>query len=411
MTNEPQPATDSSSASSMQDVALSLRSMNEAQLAELFSILRKPPDPGVVSPGGHKGAAENLEVTSAAIDRPLPSSGNARLFSGLAVGVATVLSGAKSVATEKDFWKSSLSNILPWVLALALAPIVVPWSFERDRAAAKPKVSVEYAFLSRQSQAIPREVADAIGRWSGQSFYQAYRQHRQIGGPQPDVAAFILSGARLGPKMYQGLQTEVLAFRKYLEGQQASLSDQKLRLESVPEDELRSFAFDVLDDPSTLDESNARGFLSAAIGAKAVAVRQLQEDLGSVERVLAESAPEIRIRLTLLNRGATDGLVRHHGEIAYRGKSYELKRTAPPSSDADVLAVPVFQTNAADYSAGSVGKIEQDSMVEFWYSFRLSEGTTDPQPDELCKPGELVSVTLYDQNRSEVLGTLECNQE
>ena len=50
-------------------------------------------------------------------------------------------------------------------------------------------------------------------------------------------------------------------------------------------------------------------------------------------------------------------------------------------------------------------------MVEFWYSFRLSEGGPDARTDELCKPGELVSVTLYDQNRRPVLGTLECNQE
>jgi len=413
MTEQPPLATGSQPEPSAQEVAQSIRSMSESQLDELIGLLRQPPNTDRKSAGVGAGAEEaRINSEEPGADQP-SGDGIEGLVVGLGARLGAALHGARSVASERDFWKSSLANLLPWALALALAPIVVPWSFERDRAAAKPKISIEYAFLSRQSQSIPNDVANQITEASRQSIYRAFVQSRLMSGARADMAAFLVPGSRLGPEMRQQLLVEAAALREYLDQLQKELGAQKSSLAQLPEEELRSFAFSVLDDPSSLDEANPREFLSKALSEKASSVASLRELVAKLENIVTTSVPEIRVRLTLLNRGATDGLVRHHGEIKYRGETYSMTRTAPPSSDLNQLAVPVFQTNAGgdDFSAGSVGKIEQDSMGEFWYAFRPKPEPRDADLKTLCRPGERVSVLLYDQNRSAVRGTVECNQE
>jgi hypothetical protein len=212
--------------------------------------------------------------------------------------------------------------------------------------------------------------------------------------------------------MRERLLVEAAAFREYLGALQQELSSYQSKLALLPDEELRSFAFLVLDDPTTLDESDPRGFLSRAVSQKSTAVMKLEEGAESLQSLVDESTPEMNVRLTLLNRGASDGLVRHRGKITYRGSTYDMVRTAPPSAEVNSFAVPVFQTNAADeYPAGSIGKIEKDSMAEFWYSFHLEGEQYDPRSSSVCRPGETVDVILLDQNRTEVAATLECNQE
>jgi hypothetical protein len=118
------------------------------------------------------------------------------------------------------------------------------------------------------------------------------------------------------------------------------------------------------------------------------------------------------VRLTLLNKGATDGLVRHLGWISYGGIWHRLSRAAPPSEGVISNAVPVFQTNKTppDFASQSVGKVPQDSMVDLWYRFSIGDRTTADRP-RLCSPGETIKVRLFDQNNVYISGTLECNQE
>jgi hypothetical protein len=181
----------------------------------------------------------------------------------------------------------------------------------------------------------------------------------------------------------------------------------------VTDEDLRSFAFDVLDNPALLDDLNPRSSLQSALQAKAQAASSMREEVSNLVTYLANVAPGVRLRLTLLNRGATDGLVRHHGEITYRGNVYPISRTAPPSADLKAMAVPVFQTNVSgdDYAAGSVGKIEQDSMAEFWFAFTPAAAGEQSSAEAVCRSGEIVEIVLFDQNRNEVRGGLECNQE
>lgn len=110
----------------------------------------------------------------------------------------------------------------------------------------------------------------------------------------------------------------------------------------------------------------------------------------------ATSSPEIRVRLTLLNRGDRDALVRPQAEIRYRGKLYPMVRMAPHDGDRAV---------------GPTGKVEQVSMAEFWYTFRTAGLDTSDASAQVCRSGETVDVVLFDQDRRGVQRTLTCDGE
>ena len=110
----------------------------------------------------------------------------------------------------------------------------------------------------------------------------------------------------------------------------------------------------------------------------------------------ATSAPEIRIRLTLLNRGDRDALVRPQAEIRYRGKLYPMMRMVQ---------------HDGDLAAGPIGKVEQVSMVQFWYAFRTAGLDASDASAEVCRSGEQVEVVLFNQDRRGLRRTLTCDGE
>lgn len=317
---------------------------------------------------------------------------------------------ALSLLSERDFWKSSLAATFPWVVALIAAPFVIPFTFERDRDAAEPKISIEYAFLSRHSQQLPQFVTELVRQISQNPIYQAYTKASLLRGKITDISSFGVAGARLGTVLRQQFLTKITDFQKYLLELKQEIVAQQIKLPTLTKEELKDFAFTVLDDPSTLNNSAPRKFLSNSLKEKILRASTLLVDVDKIEKAVMSSIPEVRLRLILLNRGATDGLVRHHGKLEYRDKKYVILRTSPPSEDFNAFAVPVYQTNkyADDYAPGSVGKIEKDSMAEFWYSFKLPSGS-EKNMDSLCREGEKITVVLLDHNSHEVTKKVDCN--
>jgi hypothetical protein len=92
----------------------------------------------------------------------------------------------------------------------------------------------------------------------------------------------------------------------------------------------------------------------------------------------------VQLKLSILNRGNTDGLVRSVGEISFPRQeiTFPIKRTVQkklPPSEMMAMTVPVTVVNPADDAqrTGAVGKVEKNSMVEFW--FVLNQDSLSPE--------------------------------
>lgn len=323
-----------------------------------------------------------------------------------------LFAAGRSLVSEKDFWRICLANTIPFAIALPLSLLIAPYAFERDRAAAEPKISIEYALISRDSQLLTEKAVEMIADTSRQPIYRSFVVSRIMSGSTANVGSFNMQGARLSAALHEKLLAEIAAFHEHLNELRDQVSVDKAELEGLDDSELQRFAFRVMEDPSRLDASAPRAFLLRELNEKVARIDELLTRRTRLLKELSGIPSSIRVRLTLLNRGATDGLVRHEGELTYRGIDYAIRRTAPPGPVLESTAIPVFQTNAVvnEYSATSVGKIERDSMSEFWYEFRLNAGSKIEVEDKLCQSSELIKVTLYDHNRDHVQSTLECNE-
>jgi uncharacterized membrane protein len=389
--------------------------LSREQLLDLVAyLLRRPgssaaePLAAAVSDAGPRDAAEGAAAGSRS-GGPTAFAGFRNWSQGKRVSGAIRRAAAKLSSVSRDL----LVSILPAVLALAAGPYVLQHTFQRERELARPILSVEYAFLMRDQQPLPDAVKQLVGAITGNRLYTEFLTARLTDGHLFDLrSVHDIPGSRLSPAMRKKFAEALAAYRQHLEQAQRATAAARQGLDAMPPSELRKLAFLNLEGLPSGSDAELRQRLEEQLEGKGDRLRGALDQVATLQGALTGEATNVRMRLSILNRGATDGLIRHHGEIRYRGDTYVIKRTPAPSSDLSMMAVPVFQTNEASDSIAlqSVGKIERDSMAEFWFEF-VRKGDAVGSGSELCRPAEELAVTLYDHDKRPIVGRLECNQE
>jgi hypothetical protein len=306
-----------------------------------------------------------------------------------------------------------LVSVLPAVLALVAGPFVLQLTFERERALARPILSLEYAFLMRDREPMPEGLRNRLLKATETRAYLEFVTSSLAQGSSVDLRTFAeIPGSRLSPAMHRKLVDGLATYRQHLEQSLVTIGAGLQQLSGADAGELRRLAFLNLDTTLTASDQELRQRLTEKFEQRGEAIRSALRDVEDLQNATSTEASNVRMRISILNRGATDGLVRQHGEVQYRGAVYPLKRTAPPSADLTLVAVPVFQTNEAtdSISLQSVGKIEKDSMADLWFEFAPKREAGE-HVSALCRPSEALQVTLYDHDKQAIVGRLECNQE
>ncbi len=83
---------------------------------------------------------------------------------------------------------------------------------------------------------------------------------------------------------------------------------------------------------------------------------------------------KIKLKLSVLNRGSTDGLIRHVGElrVSSGNLTVKIRRSSPPAKPggdalfAMAVTVAVKNPDLEPERAPSVGQVAKKSMSEFW---------------------------------------------
>ena len=128
-----------------------------------------------------------------------------------------------------------------------------------------------------------------------------------------------------------------------------------------------------------------------------------------------QSIDNIKIRLNILNKGSTDGLVRATGKLSIRDTDiiFSIINIPPPKKKNNIMAIRV--TIADDEpdipNSLSVGKIEMHSLNEFWYEINdiETEKTILDKFNNYIKDKESINmeILLSDHNNNDIVSNFE----
>lgn len=320
---------------------------------------------------------------------------------------------------QKEVRNTLLAAFVGTLVALILSPISQTISFSLNEYLSRPVLSVEYIELIPKEQPIDISTIklDELVQSSG---YRLLLQNNI--GAASEITTFL-------NKESLSSSEELKSFKESIGRFIVSAERRKNIIDSLK---------NILS--SNLNEMQMRTILSNYFGAMAqyyainkggsslrsVLLLNVQSEKESLESTL-KAASEIKnklekvkpllggslkIKISIFNRGGTDGLIRNIGELKFDNNvfSIPIKRTEPdrPSSKSMLESVPVMVTNPTEdsYRSTSVGKVENKSMAEFWYEvdkLKTSEDITNKLWNILSDSTEHnYSIILFDHTNAKV---------
>jgi hypothetical protein len=303
------------------------------------------------------------------------------------------------------------------VVALALAPVSQSFSFYLSQYLARPLLSIEYVEVVVAKPQSPT-AAGKVQRLFQSSMTNRYLQ-------QHPMVLQLLVG--IGDGMAEDEANDAI---KHLEELRTELTRKVGEIEAV------GSAVNAESDVAKIKASaqnylgpifNSFPFPEEGIEATRAAItEQLQSDnvmfSGALSKVsefselvrdAMRAGPTLYFKLSILNRGDTDGLIRNVGTLMFSGQtaSMPILRVAAPKLSASteaLMSVPVTVTNQPDsVRAGAVGKVEKHAMSEVWFVVDKAKlGSTDIAAIEKAlqdASSNRFSITLLDQERMPIV--------
>ncbi len=319
---------------------------------------------------------------------------------------------------REDVARTVVAALVGSVVALLVSPFTQTLSFLLNEYLARPILAIEYVEVVPEEQ----RVAFAVKEVEAVVTSDGYRAGLMRGiGLEPGLMAF--QGRKDGATASE-LQTLKASTQRLIEAFERRSSDlagfRKGLASGATEPQIRELAAKYQGPMPVIvpvqDVKAMRATLSAAVEAEAASVEQTLNHARSLAKALSLASGDpgrrFKLKLSVLNRGGTDGLIRHVGELRAPANDLTLKlrRASPPTKPGGesilAMAVPVAVTNppAETERVTSVGKVEKNSMSEFW--MEVDEAATSKEALTKFaglaaggKLGEILVVLLDHENR------------
>jgi hypothetical protein len=320
---------------------------------------------------------------------------------------------AISRSARKRISDGLLSAGIGAAVAIVLSPISLVLSFHLTNYLSRPVLSLEYAEMFERAGSVKVPVA-LISRFVQSPGFQTNAMHSmQLGS----LLSYYMARTEMAAEERPKLVSIVAEYKGILEGRRAALSELEKELEQANGSEdfevvqqkygamlgaLASFS-----NVETLDKPKLKAKLSIDLSAIQQA-EQIREALNEAIQALEPQVSSIRVKVSILNRGNTDGLVFQTGKMRFaNGPEFSIVRTnaprAQPSTQTPAVQVVVTNPPSEPVSQGAVGKVEKNSMAEFWFSLERN-GLPDELAGELdkvlkAKPRAGIALKLFDHER------------
>lgn len=289
---------------------------------------------------------------------------------------------------REEVGKVVVAAVVGSVVALLVSPILQTASFLINEYLARPILSIEYIELVAEPQRVSLPSAQIQALLVSQGYRASLMQG--FGG---DARLMAFQGRdEISSAELPSVKASVERFSRAVERRLSDLATSlKALSSSASEAAVRAIAAKYGSGAplfaASQDVTSLRSALLATIQTESESLREAAQ---LAEAVLKALAPPqvgeiglVRFKLSVLNRGNTDGLVRHVGELKVTGTPLVLaiRRSSPPTRPFESVVargVPVAVTNppADSERPTAVGKVEKNSMSEFWVEV---DDTASPQ--------------------------------
>ena len=294
------------------------------------------------------------------------------------------------------------------LIAFAISPISIFMGFKLNDYLARPILSIEYISAKPTIQISGKDVIQKYFTVS-----ELYHQFvMQSAGPNSiDLQKF-------QPETENIAQTELLSsiftqfdlYLNYITAQINTFKRKESDLNLMRRSELGiDAAFYLEPGIDIIDTTLLRSLLRKEFDEK---IRLLGKEADEVKQLKNQVIPivsNIELKVTILNKGSSDGLLRNTGIITIGDSTYHLERIPEPLSQNILNAVPTFNVNPGSdlLLSNSVGRIGKNTMLDLWYKITSTQSGTSCT--DLCKSGRY-KIILYDQNNEEIYKTEICTK-
>lgn len=291
------------------------------------------------------------------------------------------------------------------IVTIVFTPFSVYLGFHLTSILSRPILSIEYAYVYREkglckSPKIIREINNIISH----GIYTSYKMQNAMRSGFNDMSSILYSNSNIDPDNFT---RSLVEFKKYVLSISLSNNEEMASLNQLSKADKTVLAIKYLSSRVNSNEGNIDKELLRYYEDRD---KELKDIINRVDDAITHlnkcNESIVYINLSVLNNGATDGLVRNRGELKYHNNTYLIERSKEPSNVGSTTAVPTYVVNKSfnRIESGSVGKIEKNSMVELWYKLVSSQNFI-----EVCNAGGEFEIILFDQNKSIVDKKIKCS--
>ncbi len=324
----------------------------------------------------------------------------------------------KSLATKiiKSSSKLIQSNkfresFIAAAVVLCLSPFSIYLGFRLNTFLSKPMLSIEYVSRYEKEYFNFDKLTLLLRMVINNGIYQEYRSKTWSSANSFDLRMVknIPSLAQPGD-LAKKIKGEIEHYEGYLDSAVKEVEVEIKKLPNISKIDMRILAHQFLDSSSTEKEDKLMVKLRAYFNKKKMEINSTKGVIKKIRENLSDLGKTVDVKLTILNKGSTDGLIRNRGTIYDGENKYRIQRIPPPTAHNALNAVPTFQVNAppGTFSPQSVGQIIKNTMTELW--FRVEEQKTG-NTGGVCSKQDQFTVTLYDQDNKPVEREFSCIEE
>ncbi len=278
------------------------------------------------------------------------------------------------------------------LVTLVLSPISIAIGFNLNNFLARPILSIEYVDVVIPDSRAPRPTEEIRRLMSAPGFRSLLYNPGNQAAISPLQIAAISESEYLNRDEAERVTAATVHVERALTGRNAQLAKIQASLTATEsKDEIRRLVLEM--DAATVGKYRAPDLAGAELRQLALAEIALEtesnENLSSLippvrarlaERV-AENGDGVAFRISLLNRGSSDGLVLTRGRVEFAdgAASIQIAQSASPEwTRPRQSAVSVREVNPqALPGVVTVGKVPSQSMVERWYSIDVEASDPD----------------------------------
>ncbi len=253
------------------------------------------------------------------------------------------------------------------LIAFAISPISQLISYYLSEHWSRPILSIEYVFVNKISEI--QNLNSIESYFLKSASYEKYLSKNFITRK--------LNFQTIGRDMKGFSHSELLAeiknefdnFSLYLNEEKLSIEKKTAQIDKMSLSEVKiSFLLNSDNAENELPYSSMKIDLKKNFILKIREIEQAIADVKKIKDNIKLSTVAFQLRLSVLNKGSNDGLIRNEGTILFNDTLYAITRIPPPTSSDILNAVPTYNINSSmDFSSNSVGRIEKKTMADFWF--------------------------------------------